>query len=180
VAAGSYATVLELFPQYRKARDLASFIYHEKLFDYQRAFAVDAAWVEHNPNDNSVQPDFIEKHFTTARFEACVGKADDVSSLDSTNDSARLALQALAAACLLGSGQSREARVRLAAAAEVAAAQPRDFKFEWNFTGTRNFVATHPALEAYRLVLTDLFIGLENASRTETITALDQAIRALE
>ena len=70
-AAASYANVLQIYPDYSEAYQAASRLYHEVLFQFPIAFALNQQWVERHPEDWSALSDFAEKHFTTGRFSDC-------------------------------------------------------------------------------------------------------------
>ena len=70
-AAASYANVLQIYPDYTEAYEAASRLYHEVLFQFPIAFALNQQWVERHPEDWSALSDFAEKHFTTGRFSEC-------------------------------------------------------------------------------------------------------------
>src|SRR5262249_25193591 len=69
--AASYAAVLTVYPDDKNAYDTASNLYHETLFEFPRAFALNQQWLERHPEDLAALSAFAEKHFTTGRFIEC-------------------------------------------------------------------------------------------------------------
>jgi tetratricopeptide (TPR) repeat protein len=65
-AAVSYTNILQVYPDAEEAYRTASGIYHEVLFQFPEAFALNQHWLERHPDDLSALSDFAEKHFTTA------------------------------------------------------------------------------------------------------------------
>src|SRR5205085_10224 len=70
-AAISYVNVLHVYPDDREAYQAASYLYHERLFQFPEAFTLNQQWLERHPDDLSALSDFAEKHFTTGRFAEC-------------------------------------------------------------------------------------------------------------
>ena len=66
-----YENVLKFDPNNETAYLQASSIYHDKLYEFEKAYQLDFKWVnEQKHNDLISLSNFIEKHFTTARFTA--------------------------------------------------------------------------------------------------------------
>jgi hypothetical protein len=60
--------VLELYPDEEEAYRTASGLYHDVLFQFPEALALNQHWLERHPDDLSAPSDFAEKHFTIGRF----------------------------------------------------------------------------------------------------------------
>jgi tetratricopeptide (TPR) repeat protein len=62
-AAASYANVIRMYPDDTEAYQAASFLYHEKLFAFPEAFALNQQWLKRHPEDLAAQSDFAERLF---------------------------------------------------------------------------------------------------------------------
>ncbi|MCP4345643.1 MAG: hypothetical protein GY795_08960 [Desulfobacterales bacterium] len=63
-----YLNLTKNYPTEESIQHL-SFIYHERLFKFEEAYLTDSLWVVTYENyDTSSVSNYIEKHFTTARF----------------------------------------------------------------------------------------------------------------
>ena len=52
--------------------------------------------------------------------------------------------------------------------------QPRDFKLDWDFPGSKYFIRTNPGLESHRDWLLPLFTALEKTGRDNILAELKQ------
>src|SRR5262249_9742279 len=100
-AAASYANVLQVYPGAEKAYRIASRLYHEVLFQFPEAFALDQHWLERHPNDLSALSAFAEKHFTTGRFVECAQRIGTLVEHPTAEASTKIALRAIEIANLL-------------------------------------------------------------------------------
>ena len=60
-AAASYANVLQVYPDREKAYRAASGLYHNVLFQFPEAFALNQQWLERHPDELSALSVFAEK-----------------------------------------------------------------------------------------------------------------------
>ena len=105
-AAASYAAVLTVYPDDKKAYDTASYLYHETLFEFPRAFMLNQRWLERNPADLAGLSDFAERHFTTGRFTECEQRIALLLANPAVGPSIQIALQAIQIANSLALGKS--------------------------------------------------------------------------
>jgi tetratricopeptide (TPR) repeat protein len=70
-AAESFANVLTVHPDDKEAYDAAGYLYHERLFNFPQAFALNQRWLERHPEDLAALSRFAETHFTTGGFTEC-------------------------------------------------------------------------------------------------------------
>jgi hypothetical protein len=52
----------------KEAYDPASYHFHETLFEFSQALALNHQWLQQHPEDLAALSNFAEKHFTTGRF----------------------------------------------------------------------------------------------------------------
>ena len=169
-AADGFASVLRLYPDEGSLYTEAYVRYHERLFDYAQAFALNQARLARHPDDLDVQSNFIESHLTTGRFaEVSVQLAKHWPKL---TPSVQIALTAIEIAALTGLGQTSQVALKRKVLSELLAAQPTDFKLAWTFGGTRHFLSTDPRFASNRARLLALFDALEQPNRAAIETAL--------
>jgi tetratricopeptide (TPR) repeat protein len=176
-AAASYANVLQIYPDYTEAYEAAGRLYHEVLFQFPIAFALNQQWVERHPEDWSALSGFAEKHFTTGRFAECAERLATLLANPAIESRVQVALQALAIANLLARNQGELVPGTIETLLERIAAQPEDFRVNWAFAGTRHFISQHPGLAPHRAWLQQFFDAVEGQNRQAILAGL-QAARA--
>jgi tetratricopeptide (TPR) repeat protein len=176
-AAASYANVLRVYPDAGEAYRTASGIYHEILFQFSEAFALNQHWLERHPDDLSALSDFAEKHFTTGRFAECAQRIGILVEHPTVEASTKIALRAIEIANLLVLNNSALVPDKLQNLIDSLAAQSDDFKVTWAFNGTKHFIDQHAQLAPYRTWLGQLFTALEAEDRQTALMGL-QAARA--
>jgi tetratricopeptide (TPR) repeat protein len=176
-AAASYANVLQVYPDAEEAYRTASSIYHEILFQFSEAFALNQHWLEQHPDDLSALSDFAEKHFTTGRFTECAQRIGTLVENPTVEASTKIALRAIEIANLLALNNASQVPDKLQILIDSLAAQPDDFKAPWIFSGTKHFIDHSAQLAPYRTWLGQFFTALEVKDHQKALTDL-QAARA--
>jgi tetratricopeptide (TPR) repeat protein len=176
-AAASYTNVLQVYPDAEEAYNAASRLYHEILFQFPEAFALNQHWLEQHPDDLSALSDFAEKHFTTGRFTECAQRIGTLVENPTVEASTKIALRAIEIADLLAMNNASLVPDKLQTLIDSLAAQADDFKVIWTFNGTKHFIDHSTQLAPYRTWLGQLFTALEAADRQTALTGL-QAARA--
>jgi tetratricopeptide (TPR) repeat protein len=176
-AAASYANVLQIYPDYTEAYEAANRLYHEVLFRFPEAFALNQQWLERHPEDWSALSTFAENHFTTGRFSECAERLATLLANPEIEPRMQVALQAIVIANLLARNQGELVPGTIDTLLERIAAQPEDFRVGWAFAGTRHFIGQHPSLASHRAWLQQFFDMVEGQDR-QTILAGLQAVRA--
>jgi tetratricopeptide (TPR) repeat protein len=170
-ATDGFASVLRAFPDWDEGYEEAYGCYHEKLFLFEQAHALNASWLHRHPHDLAVQANFIESHLTTGRLsEVSVQLAKVFGQQPAMN---QVPLLALEVAALLGQGKTSEAANKRQALRSLIDAQPADFRVSWTFGGTRHFLQTDPRFVPHRAQLFALLSALEQPSRAAILSELD-------
>ena len=166
-----------MYPNAEEAYRTASRLYHEVLFQFPEAFALNQHWLERHPDDLSALSDFAEKHFTTGHFAECAQRIGTLVENPTVEASTKIALRAIEIANLLAMNNAALVPDKLQTLLDSLAAQPDDFKVTWAFNGTKHFIEQHAPLAPYRTWLEQLFTALEAEDRQTALTGL-QAVRA--
>jgi tetratricopeptide (TPR) repeat protein len=175
--AASYSNVLTVYPDDKKAYDTASYLYHETLFEFPRAFMLNQRWLERNPADIAALSDFAERHFTTGRFTECEQRITILLANPAVGPSIQIALQAIQIANSLALGKTDLVPGRIDPMVEDINNQSEGFKVSWSFKGTRNFINNNETLAPYRPWLMPLFTAVEGDDCHAVLSAL-QEVRA--
>ncbi len=162
-AADGFASVLRLYPDEGSLYTEAYVRYHERLFDYAQAFALNQARLARHPDDLDVQSNFIESHLTTGRFAGV--SVQLAKHWPKLAPSGQIALTAIEISALTGLGQTSQVALKRKVLSQLLAAQPTDFKLGWTFGGTRHFLSTDPRFASSRARLLALFDALEQPNR---------------
>ncbi len=173
--AESYANVLNLYPNYREAYTIASRLYHDILFKFDKAFSADQQWLARHPDDLSAQADFAEKHFTTARFDECNRRINALLASPEVASSTKSALRAIEIADLLALNQADRISTRMEALIAEVSRQNAEFKVEWVFDGTRYFISQTENLSPYRGWLDKFFDAIGGKDRVTILKGLKEA-----
>src|SRR5262249_32994644 len=139
-ASDAYANVLQVYPDYVVAYQRVTWVYHEKLFKFEQAFALHQQWLARHKEDTRALSDFTETHLTTARFSECAILVAALLTQPKISANTKTALRAIEMACLLALKQSKQAAAKLDTLIEYVARQPPTFRVEWSFDGTRYFI----------------------------------------
>jgi tetratricopeptide (TPR) repeat protein len=174
-AVASYANVLQVVPGDSSAYHRASDLYHEKLFKFADAFAIDQHWVEQHPEDLASRSHFAERHFTTGRFDAYTPCIIPLLEHPTIAPSMKIALRAIEIANLLALQKTELMLGKIEQLREIMASQPEEFTVDWPFAGTKYFISHHETLAPYRPWLLQFFEALEGANRQAILVALQQA-----
>jgi tetratricopeptide (TPR) repeat protein len=173
-ASEAYANLLQTNPDDAEAYGRAASLYHNMLFKFDQAFALHQQWLARHQDDISAQAHLAEASFTTAQFSECEQGIAALLSQSKISDSTKTALRAIEIASLLALGQSKQVPSRLDALIEGVAHQPPTFKIEWNFDGTRYFIAHSEKLLARRIWLGHLLDALASKDQDTMLKALQE------
>jgi hypothetical protein len=174
-AAHAYLDVLQEAPDDREAYYYAGEMYHERLFDFAAAFALDQQWLVRHAADFSAQANFAEKHFTTGRVTECRQRLNKLLAVKGAPVRVRVALQTIEIASLLADGEKKQVPRKLTALLAEVERQPQDFKVSWTFNGLRHYVGRDEKLARYRAWLGRLLDAVESPDRDSMLQALRDA-----
>jgi hypothetical protein len=175
-ASESIELVLQAFPNDEEMNRLGAVVYHEELFNFERAFAL-KQWLAKRENSVNAQANLAESHFTTARFAEAGQRIEALLAKPEVSASTKTALRALEIANLLALNRNNQVRDKLVALIAEVAQQPSAFKVEWNFPGTRYFIAHNEKMSPDRAWLERLLNALESQDRESMLKAL-RAVQA--
>ena len=174
-AALSYVNVLHVYPDDRQAYQTASYLYHERLFQFPEAFTVNQQWIERHPDDLAALSDFAEKHFTTERFAECAQRLAALLAHPDMEPQVRVALQAITIANLLALDKATGVPDAIDTMLETIGQQPEDFQVTWTFQGTLYFIRQYMPLAPYRDWLQQWFHAFAATDRQSTVMRLEAA-----
>ena len=176
-AAACYANVLKVYPDYESAYLRAGWLYHESLFQFSEAFALNQKWLERHPEDLAASCYFAEMYFTTNRFEECEKQIVALLASPDVDPGIKIALRTIEIPNLLALDKATEVTSRLDTLIEAVGSQPEDFTVGWSFEGTKHFISLAEKLEPYHDWLLGLFKAVESENR-DTILAALREVRA--
>jgi tetratricopeptide (TPR) repeat protein len=174
------AIAAELFradPDNQEAYGTLKVLYHEKLFQFAEAYAVDQQWLERHPDDLAAQSNFAEVHLTTGRLAEAKTRLAALLAKPELEPQTRIALQSLEIATLLALDEKSALPPKLTALHEAVAAKP-DAVGGWTFTGTKHFIGQQPALAAHTWLL-DMLTAIEEKNSAALLAAINKGQAAL-
>ncbi len=174
-AADSFANVLLVYPDSSEAYADAYVRYHEKLFLFAEAYALNRAWLDRHPDDLAVWPNYIESHLSTGHLaEVSALLAKVFAKLSPAKQVPLLALEVFA---LEGQGKPAEAASKRKSLRTLIDAQPADFRLNWTFGGTRHFLQTDSRFSPHKAQVLALLSALEQPNRAAILSELDACCR---
>jgi tetratricopeptide (TPR) repeat protein len=176
-AAVSYTNVLRVDPDDREAYQAVSALYHDVLFQFPQAFALDQQWLERHPDDLDALSNFAEKHFTTSRFAECARRLTALLANPAVPPQVNVALRVIDVANVLALDNPASVPGKIDTLLEMLPRQPEDFQVTWSFGGTLHFISQHEALAPYRSWLQQFLSVLTHTDRQSMLIGL-QAARA--
>jgi len=140
-AARCFTNFLQVYPDAKLAYDAAALLYHEILFNYEQAFALNRDWLDRHPKDISARGDFAEKYFTTSRFEQSQQLIGSLLADENLDVQIKVALRVIEIANLLALNKSGEVRGKMEILIDMVRKQSTDFRLRWSFEGTKHFIS---------------------------------------
>ena len=174
-AAVCFENVLTLYPSYEQGYQSLTSIYHERLFEYAKAFELHQQWLSRFPQDTSVLPDFAETHFTTGRFPEFSRRIKPLLTDPELSAGAKIALQMIDVANLLALDNADQVPAALIALNKTVSGQKADFRITWSFNGTLNFINRQGRFVSYRSWLNQFFSTAREENRDAILKALREA-----
>jgi tetratricopeptide (TPR) repeat protein len=174
-AAVSFENVLDVSPSYKQVYQSLASIYHERLFEYAKAFELHQKWLSRFPQDTSALSDFAETHFTTGRFPEFSQKIKQLLADPELSTGTKIALQMIEVANLLALGNADQVPAALTALSKTVSGQKADFRITWSFSGTLNFINLQERFVSYRSWLNQFFGVAREENRDAILKALREA-----
>jgi tetratricopeptide (TPR) repeat protein len=161
-----YENVLKFDPDNETAYLQASSIRHDRLFEFEKAYQLDAKWVnEQKHSDLSSLANFTEKHFTTARFTEADKMLSAIFTQIKPDDQLYIPLRVIEIANLKVLKKEEAVKAKLADLIEAVKKQPADYRVDWSFSGTRHFVETSDKVAGQREWLLRFLDAVEKEGR---------------
>ena len=145
----------------------AADLYHEVLFQFDRAFEVDRKRVELGGGAGA-DSDFAEASFTATRYDSCASLSDAIRNT-SSQKRMTIIMTSLEFACLTGANRHDAA---LAAGRQLRSELSGLTQVGWNFSGTKHFVSSHRPFEPEGGTWVSLFEALEEGDEKKAQAAL--------
>ena len=162
-AAKAGELALSLDPQSEDILQYVSFIDHEQLFKFERAYELDQMRIALGYG----QDDFVEANLTASRFASCASMAE-ADGRNQTEARLKIVMLSLQYACLFAERNV----MSLVAGAELRRQISGLQKVGWTFNGTEHFVLTNSAFAPNGRVWAALFQALTNGDEKTALEAL--------
>jgi hypothetical protein len=172
-AAECYNNVLKIYPGYERAYNRASFILQDKLFRFDEAFALDHFWViESKNNDLGSVSNYIEKHFTTGRFNKADSLLYEILPKINPDDPLYLPLKSIEIANLMAQDKVEAIRWKLEDLRNSIRGRPEDYVIEWTFNGVKHFIQNSQHLIIQKEWMLSFFSAIEAENRDAILKGL--------
>ncbi|MFH2043768.1 MAG: tetratricopeptide repeat protein [Pseudomonadota bacterium] len=172
-AATCYSKVLKVYRKDYTAYERASYLYHERLFQFDKAYGLSFYWIVKLENVNtSSLSQFIETHFTTARFEKAEEILEEVLPKWNSNDPFYIPLCIIEIANLVALKKNDAVSDNIDELVSVIKQQPADFTIGWSFNGVKHFIKNSEKLKPDSKRLLSFFAAVEGPDRDTIIKRL--------
>jgi tetratricopeptide (TPR) repeat protein len=178
-SAGSLQNVLQEFPNDREAHATLGWVYHDRLFDFQKAFTLESNWLAKHPGDLSARENLAEAAFTLGRFAEAETQSTELLANQNVDTPARVALLALDIAALLAKDRREQAVSKLDGLINLISEQPAEFRVNWQWEGTIHFIESDDRLRPLRGSLRQLFGAFDGSNREAIVAALRDTKQSL-
>ncbi len=175
-AADCYTDCLKVYPDELEIIYDLSFIYHDRLFDFEKAYELDTRLIE-NPGlkELSTSMNYLEKKFTTGRFEDMEKQISQLHLKINRGDEYYTILMVFDIACGLVRNNKTQISGKLAELISYVENQPAEFNLGWTFDGTKHFIDTSQHIQDRdRQGLVSFFSALEGKNRDVILEKLRQ------
>lgn len=179
-AVEEYRKVFTFDPDNKQAYEGMGLLYHDRLFDFDKAFLLHQQWLVRHKEDISAQADFAQAHFTTGRFNECEQRIKTFLTLPEATVSTKTALRAIEIANYLASDKSSRVHGELNLLLTEVANQSTEFKVDWVFDGTKYYIDHNEKLLPYRPWLKQLFDALKGKDRDTILKGLREVQETLK
>ena len=171
-AAKAIDAALEAFPNDTSFLQTGVSIYHDDLYNYDRAYELTDRWVKAEASPDA-KLSMVEEELTTSRFEDCAKKAASIDDAALPNPAGPYALirDTMKLTCQWGAGEKLAAQ-QTAQALLLKSGQLQNVG--WGVEGTRHFLGASTAFDAGRTSWTGLFNSLETGDGAAMAAALHQ------
>ena len=176
-AAKCYADGLKVFPHSQEIINQVSYIYHERLFEFEKAYEMDTILIKKlGIGDLSTSVNYIEKQFTTSRFEDMdEGISNLLAALKNDDQKNYIILIAFDIAGRLSRNQNDRIPKKLDDLIFSLQKQPEKFNLGWVFDGTKHYInSSSKIVNTNRLWLIAFFSALEEKNRDAILEKLQQ------
>jgi hypothetical protein len=144
----------------------AANIYHEQLYDFDRALQLDERRMELGDTDADL--DLVEANLTASHYETCASMATAISD-ETTEDRIAIIMTSLDFACYTGEGRQDAA---LAAGNRLRNKLTGLKPVKWDFSGTEHFVGSRHPFSDHGAAWAALFDALQTGKEEQARTAL--------
>lgn len=177
-AAKSYCKVLKVFKKDNEAYERASYIYHEKLFQFDKAYSLSYYWVSilENVNTSSMNK-FIETHFTTARFKKAEEIVAELLPKWNHNDFFYIPLCSIEIANLVALKKTDMISGKIDTLISAIKQKPEDYTIGWTFIGTKHFIKNSEQLKPDSQWLLSFFTAIEGPNRDAIVKGLQDVLK---
>jgi hypothetical protein len=158
-----------LYPQYEEGYQRLSSIYHEHLFEPEKAFELHSKWLTLFPDQVFVLADFTEAHFTTGRFNEFQERIKTVLAHPDLPSKTKIALRMIEIANLLALSKTEQVPGAINSLLKAIYNEKTDFRITWSFKGTRRFITESEDLAPYRSWLNKLFSTAQAENRDDIL-----------
>ena len=175
-AADCYTDCLNVYPNSRGIIYNVSAIYHERLFDFDKAYEMDTFLIENlGLKDLSTLINYVEKKFTTGRFKEMEKYISKMHLKINKGDEHYTALVVFDIACCLVRNNNALISKKLDELILYIEHQPEEFNLGWTFDGTKHFINTSQKIQdTDRQWLISFFSALEGKNRDAILEKLRQ------
>ena len=168
-----YRNVYKVDPNY--AANKLALLLHDRVFRFKESLEMTLYLAKQkDAPDVNILLQLVENYFTAGLYSEGNRLITGIKPLikDPAASHSLILLELFASGNWAGLDDPVKASVHLENLVRLVEKQPGDFKFDWNFTGTKYFIRTNKALEPHREWLLSLFTPMEKTGRDSIVSEL--------
>lgn len=148
-----------------------AFLYHEKYFDFSKAYEVSQQRIRLDSLNNSILAEFAENHFTTGRFAECEKRIAGLVARPELDIRIKIGLRVIRVANFLAIDMLEQVSIEMEILQADITNQSEDFLVGWSFAGAKHFITQQEEFRQYRDWLIQFFESFEKEGRDSILYA---------
>jgi len=173
-ASTAFTNVLEIYSNHYETLNTLAFLYHEKLFQFNKALEIYEQMLKLKPNNLNVKTRLAEKYFTTKQFMKSQKSIEKLLPHSQITATLSIPLLAINIANKVALGKTDTTHLEFTRIQKILSAQPKSFKITWTFSGIKQSIQLNSKLASQQKKLIALFNALEGEDRDAILRLLEK------
>ena len=170
----SYQKALAIDPENAEVYNSLGFIYHEKKFNFEKAYQMFSKSYQINPKDISAKANFAEANLTSRHFNKAFSIANEILAGKDIPSEYRVAMRFVTISSFLLQGNDSRAKLELAEFVSHYKSLPENFQMNWSFAGIESFIQSYIKIDKLKYDLLIEIIKILKSTKSESREELEK------